>query len=268
MRIGTMFSTRGHRVSAMVVAGSAALSAACASGGGAPPPAGVEAEEIFAGLTGAWDVDTTTGTQSPVRKFRFEPTGPGELFKRDRPGRGHAACAPHGRGGPSENDGVVRTRPRGVAGSSEDAHPEGGRGQAALRASARTDSGNADEWRMGPVRLAAAIRSRAGVLGRRQACYRTPGGFARTGTVGTGNSGRPAANEQHTTAPAHVRSHASVRPDVRSGRRGEGSHGSPLTVRSGCIKTVFALSMNTLDAPPSSCRRAAQRARWHPTPDP
>ena len=57
----------------MALAGSAALATACASGGGAPPPAGVEAEEIFAGLTGAWDVDTTTGTQSPVRKFRFGP---------------------------------------------------------------------------------------------------------------------------------------------------------------------------------------------------
>ena len=62
----------------MALAGSAALSAACASGGGAPPPTGAEAEEIFADLTGTWTVDTTTGTESPVRKFRFEPTGPGE----------------------------------------------------------------------------------------------------------------------------------------------------------------------------------------------
>ncbi len=65
----------------MALAGSAALSAACASGGGAPPPTGVEAEEIFAGLTGAWALDETTGTQSPVRKFRFEPTGPGVHLK-------------------------------------------------------------------------------------------------------------------------------------------------------------------------------------------
>ena len=76
IRIATTLSNRGHRVAAMALAGSVALSSACASGGGAPPPAGVEAEEIFAGLTGAWALDTTTGTQAPVRKFRFESTGP------------------------------------------------------------------------------------------------------------------------------------------------------------------------------------------------
>ena len=78
MRIGPVYPSRACGVAAMALAGSAALATACASGGGGAPPAGVAAEEIFAGLTGAWDVDTTTGTQSPVRKFRFEPTGPGE----------------------------------------------------------------------------------------------------------------------------------------------------------------------------------------------
>ena len=32
-----------------------------------------------------------------------------------------------------------------------------------------------------------AIRPRAGVLGWRQACSRTPGGFARAGAIGSGN---------------------------------------------------------------------------------
>ena len=65
MRIGTMFSSRVHGGAGMALAGLAALATACASRGGAPPLTGVEAEALFAGLTGAWDVDESTGTQAP-----------------------------------------------------------------------------------------------------------------------------------------------------------------------------------------------------------
>ena len=70
IRIATTLSNRGHRVVAMALAGSAALSAACASGGGSPPPTGVEAEALFSGLTGTWEVDKSTGTKSPGLQFQ------------------------------------------------------------------------------------------------------------------------------------------------------------------------------------------------------
>ena len=73
MRIGTTLSSRGHGRAAMAFAGLAALSAACASGGGARPLTGVEAEALFAGLTGAWDVDESTGTQAPNFQFTDQP---------------------------------------------------------------------------------------------------------------------------------------------------------------------------------------------------
>ena len=73
MRIGATFSSRSHGGAGMAFAGLAVLTAACASGGGARPLTGVEAEALFAGLTGAWDGDESTGTQAPNFQFTDQP---------------------------------------------------------------------------------------------------------------------------------------------------------------------------------------------------
>lgn len=83
MNIDTTFSSRDHRGVWMVLAGLAALSAACASGGGTPAPIGAEAEALFAGLSGAWVVDESTGTSRP--KLSFLSAGPGAHLDVDNP---------------------------------------------------------------------------------------------------------------------------------------------------------------------------------------
>ena len=73
MRTGRTFSSRGHGVGGMALAGLTALTTACASGGGAPPLTGAEAEALFAGLTGVWVLDEYSSTM-PKIELQSEPT--------------------------------------------------------------------------------------------------------------------------------------------------------------------------------------------------
>ena len=71
MRIGTMFSSRGHGGAGMALVGLAVLAAACASRGGAPTPlTGAEAEAFFAGLNGVWELDESSFKGPP--KFQVQ----------------------------------------------------------------------------------------------------------------------------------------------------------------------------------------------------
>ena len=72
MRIGTMFSSRGHGGAGMALVGLAVLAAACASRGGAPTPlTGAEAEAFFAGLNGVWELDESVLRARPSFKSRM-----------------------------------------------------------------------------------------------------------------------------------------------------------------------------------------------------
>ncbi len=73
MRTGRTFSSRGHGVGGMALAGFTALTTACASGGGASPLTGGEAEALFAGLTGVWVLDENSSTM-PKLELQSEPT--------------------------------------------------------------------------------------------------------------------------------------------------------------------------------------------------
>lgn len=83
MRIGTTFSSRGHGGAGVALAGFTALTTACASGAGTPPLTGVGAEALFAGLTGAWVADKSTGTRAP--KLSFQSAEPDAHFHADNP---------------------------------------------------------------------------------------------------------------------------------------------------------------------------------------